>query len=115
MTEQPAPDKSMPNSQPEPPEKPQAPEIKAIRPEFKPKPQEAKPKKRPKPEPILEYEGLKAGEAVELPYSDRSVTINHFYRGGLGGWYAIFDGGSVRASLLKKRAGEAQAESSINH
>lgn len=111
MTEQPAPEQSMPNSQPEPSEKPQVPEIKAIRPEFKPKPQEFKPKKRPKPEPILEYEGIKAGETVELPYSGQSVTINHFYRGGLSGWYAIFEGGSVRASLLKKRSGEAPAES----
>ncbi|MEA5470791.1 hypothetical protein [Spirulina sp. 06S082] len=63
----------------------------------------SKPHKVPRPRkatPILEHDGLKAGDAIALPYSGQTVTITQFYKTISDTWYAAFTGGCVRQEAL---------------
>ncbi|MGK7926752.1 MAG: hypothetical protein AB4290_16180 [Spirulina sp.] len=63
-----------------------------------------KPHKVPKPrkaEPILEHDGLKAGDAIALPYSGQTVTVTQFYKTVSDTWYVAFEGGCVHQDAAK--------------
>lgn len=63
----------------------------------------SKPHKVPKPrkvEPILEHDGLKAGDEILLPYSGQLVTITQFYKTISDTWYVAFEGGCVHQEAV---------------
>ncbi|MBP0019107.1 MAG: hypothetical protein J7647_16345 [Cyanobacteria bacterium SBLK] len=63
----------------------------------------SKPQKVPKPrkvEPILEHDGLKAGDEIWLPYSGQTVAITQFYKTISDAWYVAFEGGCAHQEAV---------------
>lgn len=70
----------------------------------------SKPQKFPKPrkvEPILEHDGLKAGDTIALPYSGQTVTVTQFYKTISDTWYVAFEGGCVHQNAVTVVAEDA--------
>ncbi len=55
------------------------------------------------PEAVLSYEDYKAGDAVKLPFSGKTVALTHFYTTPSGTWYAAYDKGCVRVTAIAAR------------
>jgi hypothetical protein len=60
--------------------------------------------------PILEHDGLKAGDAIALPYSSQTVTITQFYKTVSDTWYVAFAGGCVHREALSIVTSTVEAE-----
>jgi len=56
------------------------------------------------PEAVLSHAGYKAGDAIQLPFSGKTVAVTHFYTTQSGTWYAAYDKGFVRMAAIAPRS-----------